>query len=550
MAFDRDDMLDTYLLETSQILEELQGVVLKYRDEKEFPPEAIDEIFRHMHTMKGSAGFMMFEQINMLTHKMEDVFFYIREYKPTDVPHKELIELVLKVGDFVQGELDRLSAGEMADTSAQALIDELDAFLESINVEKNAAGNKDITETEGSSATGSTQIYIAPKDTKASHYYQIYITYARDTKLANVHAYKVVHALKGIAQDIKYSPSSILTDEKSSDEIIEQGFKILLRSAVSKKQIDKIVSAGYETDSISISEIDAARYNAGFKLFGVDADIAAKHSKDKTEYVPGDFVVHANAPGGGVVLAKDNAAAKLKNSHVNVEVAELDRLSDLVMKLISQENKLAGDKTTDKLKKLTEDIQSVINNMRMVPLTNIFLRMNRVIFEASRKLNKDIECSIIGDDVRADRGIVEHISDPLMHMVRNSADHGIEDADLREAAGKPRKGRITLKAEIADGELRISVSDDGAGLDRDKILKKAREKGLMDEDRSDADYTDEEVWRFITLPGFSTNTDITEFSGRGVGMDVVVSSIEQIGGTLDIESRKGLGSTMTMRFPA
>ena len=390
MAFDRDDMLDTYLLETSQILEELQGVVLKYRDEKEFPPEAIDEIFRHMHTMKGSAGFMMFEQINMLTHKMEDVFFYIREYKPTDVPHKELIELVLKVGDFVQGELDRLSAGEMADTSAQALIDELDAFLESINVEKNAAGNKDITETEGSSATGSTQIYIAPKDTKASHYYQIYITYARDTKLANVHAYKVVHALKGIAQDIKYSPSSILTDEKSSDEIIEQGFKILLRSAVSKKQIDKIVSAGYETDSISISEIDAARYNAGFKLFGVDADIAAKHSKDKTEYVPGDFVVHANAPGGGVVLAKDNAAAKLKNSHVNVEVAELDRLSDLVMKLISQENKLAGDKTTDKLKKLTEDIQSVINNMRMVPLTNIFLRMNRVIFEASRKLNKDI----------------------------------------------------------------------------------------------------------------------------------------------------------------
>ena len=549
MAFDRDDMLDTYLLETSQILEELQGLVLKYRDEKEFPPEAIDEIFRHMHTMKGSAGFMMFEQINMLTHKMEDVFFYIRENKPKEVPHKELIELVLKVADFVQGELDRLSAGEMADTAAGELISELDAFLESINVDKKAAGKKTKSWTGSGAGRETTRIYIAPKDTIASHYYQIYITYARDTKLANVHAYKVVHALKGIAQDIKYSPASILTDENSSAEILEQGFKILLRSAVSKKQIGKIVSAGYETDSISITEIDAARYNAGFKLFGVDADIAARHSKDKTEYVPGDFVVHANEPGGGVVLAKDNASAKLKKSHVNVEVAELDRLSDLVMKLVSQENKLTEGKTVDKIKDITEDIRSVVNDMRMVPLTNIFLRMNRVIFEASRKLNKDIECSFIGDDVRADRGIVEHISDPLMHMVRNSADHGIEDAIVREAQGKPVKGRITLKAEVTDGELRISVIDDGAGLDRDRILLKAREKGLTDGDKADADYTDEEVWRFITLPGFSTNTDITEFSGRGVGMDVVVSSIEQIGGTLDIKSKKGCGSTMTMRFP-
>ncbi len=542
MSFKRDDMLDTYLLETSQILEELQTVVLKYKDEPAFSKDAVDEIFRHMHTMKGSAGFMMFEQLNALAHKTEDVFFYIREHKPEGVNQKDLVALVLKVSDFIQGELDRLSEGEVADTDSGALIEELDEFLKHIS--------KDDAEDERKASSGaSTQIYIAPKDTKASHYFQIYITYTRDTKLANVHAYKVVHALKGVAEEIKYSPSTILSDEKSSDEILDQGFKILLKSHSPKKKIDEIVSAGYETRSISIIEIDASRFKAGFKLFGVDAPIAAKQTEVATEYVPGDFVVHANAPGGGKVLAKDSAAAKSKSNHVNIEISQMDKLSDLIMKLVSAEKKLSDDKTTEKVKKLTGDIQDIVMNMRLVPMTNIFLRMNRIIFEASRKMDKDIECSIIGDEVRADRGIVEHIADPLMHMVRNSADHGIEPSSVREAAGKPAKGKITLKAEIKNGELLVSVSDDGAGLNREKILNKAKEKGLTDKNRKDSDYTDEEVWKFITLPGFSTNANITEFSGRGVGMDVVVTSIEQIGGTLDITSKAGKGSTMTMRFP-
>ena len=135
-----------------------------------------------------------------------------------------------------------------------------------------------------------------------------------------------------------------------------------------------------------------------------------------------------------------------------------------------------------------------------------------------------------------------------MHMVRNCADHGIEDANERMLKGKPMKGKITLKAEIIDDELFVSVSDDGAGLDREKILKKAHEKNLIPDDKRDSDYSDEEVWRFITLPGFSTNTEVTEFSGRGVGMDVVVSTVETIGGSLSIESKQGQGSTMTMRF--
>ena len=552
--FDRFEMLDTYLLETSQILEELQAVILQYKDAERFPKEALEQIFRNMHTMKGSAGFMMFEQMHALAHKTEDIFYYLRENEPEGVSQAELIEKVLKVIDFIQGELDRLSDGQMADTSSKELIDELDSYLASIKEDK----PKD-TSGETVKAEAPTQIYIAPKNSKASHYYQIYITYKPGTELCNVHAYKVVHALRNITEDIQYRPSTILSDAKSSDEILDQGFKILLKSGAARKRVEKIVSEGYETNTIEVTEIDAARYEAGLDLFGVDAPIAAKITSDDEVYVPGDFVVHNAAPGRGRSLAKDSAK---RSTHVNVDEADLEKLSDLLMKLTIARDRLLNDKelkgsgltlksfnkNADKLKAITSDMETVITNMRMVPLTNTFLRMNRIIFEASRKLGKDIECVIIGDEIKADRGIIEHISEPLLHMVRNSADHGIETEEVRLAAGKNAKGRITIEAHVSDGELAISVKDDGAGMDRDVILAKAKSKGLIDESKPDSEYTDEEVYRFITIPGFSTNENVTEFSGRGVGMDVVLNSIEQIGGRLTIESTKGQGTNMTMHF--
>ncbi len=561
LDLNRDDMLDTYVLETTQILEDLQGLVLKYRDEEAFPADAIAEIFRYMHTMKGSAGFMMFEQIHMLAHKTEDVFYYLRENKPEGVPQKELIELVLKVTDFIQSELDSLSDGGTADRSAEELMEELDAFLEQIK-SKFDVSSTDVAQLE-EPVGPDTKIYIAPKDTKANHYFQIYIAYAKDTKMANVHAYKIVHLLRDITEDIKYTPEDILTSEASSDEIIERGFKILLKTGCSKRKLKKMVSEGYETVDIEVTEIDAARFEAGFKLFGVDAPVAAKLIKKDEEYAPGDFVVHSGAPGKGKFLAKDSDPRRDKGGYINVEASYMDRLADLVTKIIKAQKKLmedqeirdAGlelksfDRNADKIKVMTSELQDLVTTMRMVSFTNIFLRMNRVIFEASRKLGKDIECVIVGDDVKADRGIIDHISDPLMHIVRNCADHGIEEANERMLKGKPMRGRITLKAEVKDGELLVSVSDDGAGLDREKILKKAHEKGIIDAARPDSDYTDEEVWRFITIPGFSTNTEVTEFSGRGVGMDVVVSTVETIGGKLEIESKAGQGSTMIMRFP-
>jgi len=187
--------------------------------------------------------------------------------------------------------------------------------------------------------------------------------------------------------------------------------------------------------------------------------------------------------------------------------------------------------------------------MRMMSLSNTFQRMNRIVFEAARQLGKEIDFEMVGEETELDKNIVEHILAPLMHVVRNSVDHGIEMPEDREALGKDRKGKIRLSAVTEVGRVCICVEDNGRGLSRSKILEKARKQGVLSEWENGADYTDEEVYQLITLPGFSTKEEITEYSGRGVGMDVVVSNLQEINGNLEIESVEGKGSKMTMYIP-
>ena len=207
------------------------------------------------------------------------------------------------------------------------------------------------------------------------------------------------------------------------------------------------------------------------------------------------------------------------------------------------------NKAAAQLASISTDLQNVIMSMRMVPLTNTFQKMNRIVFDVSRKLGKDIEFVMVGDSTEVDKNIIEHISDPLMHLVRNAVDHGIETNEERAASGKTEKGKVTLSAKTEAGKVWISVEDNGTGLDREKILAKARKQGILEDNKPDSAYNDKEVYQFITLPGFSTNEQVTEYSGRGVGMDVVVQNIQAIGGALEIESTPGCGSVMSLKIP-
>lgn len=581
-GFNTEDMLDMYLLENGQLLEQLQEIVLDQKDADCFDEDSINEIFRTMHTIKGSSGIMMFDDITAVAHKLEDVFYYMRESHPDNVPHLELVEHVLDVADFITGEMEKIQNGDPVDGDSSAIIQEIDVFLRKIKGDDPGTGGK---EEKSPVHEEPKQFYIAPVATSDSHFYKIFVNFYQDTEMSNIHAYKIVYALKEIAEDLLYLPEDIISDESSSEVIIKDGFKILLQAQAEEAEVREIVSEGYSVEKVDIYECKAEEFLKGFQdddhtdvqidLESSVEEIEARSGQPansgnlgieekpaKKEIAPGDFVIKSKEPGRQKKLAKDKPKAE-KASFISVNVTKMDQLMELIGELVISESvvlqnpdlKIPGlnldnfNKAAAQLSKISTDLQNVIMSMRMVPLANTFQKMNRIVFDVSRKLGKDIEFEMVGEQTEVDKNLIEHISDPLMHMVRNAVDHGIETNEERAQKGKKEKGKVTLSARTEAGKVWISVEDNGAGLDRDSILAKAREKGLLDAGRPDSSYTDKEVYQFITLPGFSTNKQVTEYSGRGVGMDVVVQNIQAVGGMLDIESTPGEGSIMSLKIP-
>lgn len=574
--FNTGDMLSVYLFENQQLLENLQNIVMEQKDADGFDEDSINEIFRTMHTIKGSSGIMMFDEITKVSHKLEDVFYFIRESHPTTVPHVELVALVLDVADFIMGEMDKLSDGEDADGDATELVEQLDAFLHKIKGEDPKEAKKSEQPVKDD---GPKQFYIAPETGGNSHFFRIYLTYNPEIQMASMHAYKTVFALKKIAKDILYFPEDILTNEAISEEIIKNGFKILIKTDATEEDIREIVQPGYDLTKVEVYACSAQEFQLGFEAEGsqilIDLDSSVEEiekradakedeaAATKKKIAPGDFVIASKEPGKAKNLAKDRPAKKDKAAFISVDIAKMDQLMDLIGELVISQSvvlqnpdlKVPGlnldnfNKAAGQMKKISTDLQNVIMSMRMVPLTNTFQKMNRIVFEMSRKLGKDVTFEMMGDTTEVDKNIIEHISDPLMHLVRNSMDHGIESNEERQASGKKEKAKVTLSAKTESGKVWISVADNGKGLDRSQIMTKARQQGLLEPGRAESSYSDKEVYQFITLPGFSTNKKVTEFSGRGVGMDVVVSNLQKIGGTLEIDSIPGEGSTMNLKIP-
>ena len=569
------------------LLEQLQETVLEQKDADCFDEDSINEIFRTMHTIKGSSGIMMFDNITAVSHKLEDVFFYLRESHPDNVPHVELVEHVLEVEDFISNEMEKIRNGDPVDGDASSIIADLDKFL---NVIKNGGAAADGGEAPQNVHEEPKHFYIAPVATAASRFYKIFIHFFPETEMTNVHAYKAVYALKEIAEDILYSPEELLTDEKCSETILKEGFRILLQAQCTEEEVRELIGVGYDIEKVDVFECDANQFLLGFDFndqeppvpkIDLESSVEAIEAKQEAaqaaqaaqpaaeekkpeapKITPGDFVIQSKEPGKQKKLAKDKPKVE-KASFISVNVAKMDQLMDLIGELVISESvvlqssdlKVPGlnldnfNKAAAQLASISTDLQNVIMSMRMVPLTNTFQKMNRIVFDVSRKLGKDIEFVMVGESTEVDKNIIEHISDPLMHLVRNAVDHGIETNEERRESGKSEKGKVTLSARTEAGKVWISVEDNGKGLDRDKIMAKARKQGLLEDNKPDGAYTDKEVYQFITLPGFSTNEQVTEYSGRGVGMDVVVQNIQAIGGTLEIESTPGFGSTMSLKIP-
>lgn len=564
-----DGMRDMYLYENTQLLEQLENTTLDKKDADSFDESDINEFFRIMHTIKGSSGVMMYDDIMKLSHKLEDVFYYIRESKPDYVPHMELVDYILAVSDFISGEFDKIRDGEEPDGDASELIQKIDNFLKKIKNEITSSGEELPPENKEEKPN---QFYVGPASTEGSNYYKVIMYFRNDTEMCNIRCYTAVHTIKESAEELFYQPDDILTNEESADIILEHGFKILLKSKQSAEEIKQVLD-GLGVERIEINTCSKEEFAAGFDApvhpiegteIDLDSDVETieKKAKEKEAPKPGDYVLETKKPGKPKQLAKPKEKAPAQ-SFISVNIAKVDALMDLIGEIVIAESvvlqnpdlKVPGlslnnfNKAAAQLIKFTSELQDVIMSMRMMPLTNTFQKMRRIVFDTSRKVGKEIDFVMIGENTEVDKSIIEHISDPLMHMIRNSVDHGVEEKEERIAAGKPEKGMITLEAKSESGKVLLIVKDDGAGMNPTKLFQKAKKNGLVPPDKREEDYTKKEIYQFITYPGFSTNEKVTEVSGRGVGMDVVVKNIQEVGGQLDIDSEEGKGTTMSLIIP-
>lgn len=522
-----ESMLEMFVFETTQNLSQLEQLILNSEGSSTYTTNQINEIFRIMHTIKGSSAMMGFDGLSSLAHTIEDLFFYIRENAGLTYDAAPISDVVLECIDFIGKELEIIKEGRPPEGDAAALTAKSAEILRKLKQ-------------GGSVGDG-------------GNYYAAVVSFETGCGMEDMRAFNVRVQLQEKAEQV-----SVLPEEASENVelIIQHGFALFF-----KTDMDEEETGHFFRSAPFVTNYRLTRYQGGEELMQAKADFEnlllgiEPPKTDKTEAAaPGSA---ASAPGN----AADHPSAQhqINQSIISVSVTRLDELMDMVGELVIAESMVIHNpelnglelenfyKSAHQLHKIIKELQDLIMAVRMVPLSGTFQRMKRIVRDMSKKLGKEVELVIEGADTEVDKNIIDHIADPLMHLVRNSLDHGIESPDERVAAGKPAKGTVMLEARNESGEILIFVRDDGRGLSREKLLHKAKEHGLLT--RPESEMTDREIYSLIFLAGFSTKEAVTEFSGRGVGMDVVMKNIELLSGRVTVDSEEGFGTEITIRFP-
>lgn len=530
-----ESMLDMYFFETGSLLEQLDEILIRTESANAFAEEDINEVFRIMHTIKGSSAMMGFDNLQKLAHKGEDLFFIIRE-KPELVKDARFVyELIFNVSDLYKAEI------EIIQNSPEDF--EPTDFSDTITKLEDAAKRLKAMESGEAVDTSAAEAGSLPPESGTPGTMTVRVMFESGCGMENLRAFLLLNKMKDDAEIIACLPKDVETNASTAAFIIENGFVIVFKAIEGKNEdILKIIEDAVNVESYEV--IDTAQPKAEEKQ---------EQSTPKPDEKPDTAKPDKEQP-------EPKKAGAQKQSLISVNLSKLDHLHDIVGEIITTESMVLSSpdleglklesfsKAARQLRKLTDELQDTVMSIRMVPLAGAFQKMGRVVRDMKVKLNKDAELVLEGEDTEVDKSIVDMLGDPLMHLVRNCMDHGIEtSADERISLGKPAKACVKLSARNSSGEVIITVSDDGGGIDTEKVLAKAQKSGLLT--RPADEYSEKEILNMILLPGFSTNEKVTEYSGRGVGMDVVKSNIEQIGGTLNVESERHKGTSFIIKIP-
>lgn len=530
-----DSMLDVFLFETDDLLEHLDDILLACEKNKAFDQDSINEIFRIMHTIKGSSAMMQFNSLTVITHKMEDLFSYVREKGVAKEYIESLIDLMFRAGDFLKNETEKVRSGQPLTTDIGSLEQEINTFLKKISGAATAQGAAPAAVPSVVSAPPAPADLAAAGDllkaeTEKGFPFAVRVFLDEEAQMDNLRAFMLTGDIRDVIAEFDYSPKDIDTNPATAAVIVHDGFFLFFRTGDDLRRAIPVIEHFTYTKSYS--------------------EITPPEPQQKT--------ADSAAPAAGSAPAEQHAP--IKQSLINVNLSKLDSLMDLMGEIVITESMVTSNpalqaagldnnftKASRQLRKLTDELQEIVMSIRMVPISTVFQKMNRIVRDMNKKLGKDAQLVLVGEETEVDKTIVDSISDPIMHLVRNSMDHGIESKEERLRAGKPEEGTVTLTAQNTGGDIMISVEDDGSGIDCAKVLSKAEKKGLLTKPANE--YTSHEIFQFLLMPGFSTNDVVTEFSGRGVGMDVVKDNVEKIGGEVTMDSTPGKGTKTLFKIP-
>jgi two-component system chemotaxis sensor kinase CheA len=575
-----DEALQTFIAESRELLEEMENALLNV-DLAGDQSEAINAIFRAAHTIKGSAGLFSLDHIVAFTHVVESLLDKVRDGSVT--LNDEMVVLLLSCCDYLSGMIDGLAAGQHEQDP--------DTAPEGEMLQQQLRRHMD---GEAAAAPAHLAVHAEPsveridKERGDSDYWHISLRFGRGVLQNGMDPIAFLRYLGKLGRVVGIAtlPDALPPADEMDAELCYLGFEIAFDSTADREAIAGVFEFVQDDCEIRIippnSKVSeyvnlirslperAARLGEILVRCGSvtahELEEALQQQSGKQEDAPaqqlGSILVGAgNVPPVVVeaALAKQKQVSDQKaqeSRSIRVDSDKLDKLIDLVGELIiaGARANLIGQQLhntellecTSTLTGLVEDVRDAALELRMVKIGATFNRFQRVVHDVARELGKDIGLIVDGEDSELDKTVVEKIGDPLMHLVRNAMDHGIEPAEVRTAAGKPAKGMIKLNAFHESGSIVIEVSDDGGGLRKEKILSKAIERGLVDPERK---LTDSEIYNLIFEAGFSTAEKITNLSGRGVGMDVVKRNIQALRGSVDVGSREGQGTTVTVRLP-
>lgn len=546
--------------ETDDHLQQLNEHVLQLESNPD-DTELLNDIFRSAHTLKGMAATMGYDVMTKLTHKMENIFDLFK--KGTIPVTSDHISLVFRCLDRLESLVENLrEEQELEESQITDLLEELDKVEHEDASETNAAAVVEqpaeipVTEVDGQlrhyflHLEESDQLVINKAQDEGYHSFFIGVRIEAESMLKGPRAFLVMEKLERVGDILHTEPQTDILEEGD----FESDFYLLFVTKEEDESIKENILGNSEIEEIYIEEFDCAKHKAPAVVAEPTVVSSAESTESTATQTETPTVAEKKVEQAVKKVATPTTHSAAHNQSIRVDLNRLDLFLNLVSELVVYRNQLEDASNRSQLNeikdsleqvsRLTSELQDLVLKIRMQQVSVVFSRFPRMVRDLSNELDKEMELVVIGEETELDKTVVSELSEPLVHLLRNSADHGIEHPDEREAKGKPRKGIITLAAAQEGNRVIITIADDGKGLDPEIIRESAESKGI-----DTTGLSDEKIQHLIFHPGFSTAKEVTNISGRGVGMDAVQSKINQLGGTIELRSEVNVGTTFLIKLP-